>query len=104
MHVEVLYVEGCPNHDALLPHLRELLASAGASTHVELVRVEHAEAAERERFLGSPTVRVNAVDVEPNAGERTDFGLKCRIYRSEEGQSGVPPETWIRAALDRATA
>jgi glycerol uptake facilitator-like aquaporin len=32
MIVEVLYLDGCPNHDALLPHLRELLVSGGADT------------------------------------------------------------------------
>ena len=32
---------------------------------------------------------------------RIDFGLKCRLYRSDEGQSGVPPDEWIRAALRR---
>ena len=51
MKVEVLYFDGCPNHEALLPHLRELLRAAGAGTDIELVRVEDADAAERERFL-----------------------------------------------------
>jgi hypothetical protein len=65
--------------------------------------VDTPEDAERERFLGSPTVRVNGRDVDPGAGERTDYGLKCRIYRStEDGQSHVPPESWIRRALDAA--
>lgn len=29
--VEVLYFDGCPNHGALLPRLRELLASAACT-------------------------------------------------------------------------
>ena len=28
MMVEVLYFDGCPNHEALLPHLSELLESS----------------------------------------------------------------------------
>jgi hypothetical protein len=40
----------------VLPHLRELLDSAGASADVELVRLEDAEVAQREGFLGSPTL------------------------------------------------
>lgn len=69
----------------------------------ELRRVESAEAADRERFLGSPTVRVDGVDVEPGAEERTDFGLKCRIYRTPEGMSGMPSPAWIEAAIDTGT-
>lgn len=72
---------------------------AGADLQVRAV--ETPEAAETERFLGSPTLRVDGVDVDPGAAERDDFGLKCRIYRSDEGQTGVPPEAWIRAALER---
>jgi hypothetical protein len=54
----------------------------------------------RERTLpGLPTVRVNGVDVDPTAAERSDFGLKCRIYRSTERASPLPPEHWIRTTL-----
>ena len=55
----------------------------------------------REGFLGSPSVRINGVDVDPTAAGRTDFGLKCRVYRSDEGHSPLPPEHWIRTALKR---
>ena len=104
MRVEVLYFDGCPNHEALLPHLRELLDSAGASTRVELVRVEDADAAERERFLGSPTVRIDGEDVEPGAEQRSDFGLSCRLFATPDGLRGMPPDEWVLAALDRSRA
>jgi catechol 2,3-dioxygenase-like lactoylglutathione lyase family enzyme len=56
-----------------------------------LCPVEAPEAAQTERFLGSPTVRVDGRDVEPDAETRTDHGIKCRIYRSSDlGQSPVP--------------
>lgn len=102
MRIEVLFFDGCPNHEALLAHLDELLGRFGADTDVELRRVEDAEAAERERFLGSPTVRVNGEDVDRGAAERTDFGLKCRLYATREGLRGAPPDEWLLAALSRA--
>jgi hypothetical protein len=95
--IELLYFDGCPGHEQLLPTVEQIAAQNG--TQLELRRVETPEAAESERFLGSPTVRVNGVDVDPTAAERNDFGLKCRIYRSTEGASPLPPEHWIRAAL-----
>ncbi len=101
MRIELLYFDGCPSYEALLPALRELLASEGIEDQIELRRVETPEDAERERFLGSPTVRVDGQDVDPGASERGDFGLECRLYRSEDGMSRTPPEPWIRAALER---
>jgi hypothetical protein len=99
MRIELLYFAGCPNYEGLLPKLREIVADEGIETEIESRRVESADAAESERFLGSPTVRVDGEDVEPDAGARTDFGLKCRLYRSSEGTSGTPPEWWITAAI-----
>jgi hypothetical protein len=55
--LEVLYFDGCPGHEALMPRLRELVAEVGVDAPIELKRVESVEAAERERFLGSPTLR-----------------------------------------------
>ncbi|MBS1885673.1 MAG: hypothetical protein JSU06_00630 [Actinobacteria bacterium] len=102
MKVELLYFEGCPSYEALLPELRALLADEGIGVEVELRRVETVEEAEHERFLGSPTVRVDGVDVEPGAAKREDFGMKCRLYRDEAGLGHTPAAEWIRAALGGA--
>jgi rhodanese-related sulfurtransferase len=85
MKVELLCFDGCPGFAELLPRLRELLASEGIEEEVELRLVESAEEAERERFLGSPTVRIDGEDVDPTAKDRDDFGLECRLYRTRGG-------------------
>jgi hypothetical protein len=97
--VELLYFDGCPNHEALVPHLEQLLRSALAATQIALRKVSDDEAAQRERFLGSPTVRVDGRDVEPGAEGREDFGLKCRLYRTPGGLRGAPLDEWILDAL-----
>jgi hypothetical protein len=97
--IEVLYFNGCPGTDAFLPRLRHLLAQLGATDRLELRRVETIGDAQRERFLGSPSVRVAGSDIEPGADERTDYGLKCRLYRTETGIQGEPPNDWLLAAL-----
>lgn len=101
MKIEVLYFDGCPSHQRLLPLWRDLAAEHGAELALRHIRT--LTQAERERFLGSPSVRVDGVDVEPGAGERMDFGLKCRLYPSSEGQSGLPPRDWIEHALREAS-
>jgi hypothetical protein len=101
VQVELLYFDGCPNAEVFLPRLRELLAEAGIQEPVRQRRVESVQDAERERFLGSPTVRVDGRDVDPATSTRDDFGLKCRIYRTPAGMAGTPPEEWVRHALRR---
>ncbi|MBS1883473.1 MAG: thioredoxin family protein [Actinobacteria bacterium] len=101
MRIELLYFDGCPSHEELLPRLRELVAKVQPDAEVELHRIETSEEAGQERFLGSPTVRVDGVDVDPGVAGRTDFGLECRLYRSEGVVSRTPPDAWIEAALRR---
>ena len=104
MEIELLYFDGCPSHEAFLPRLQELLAQADIDVPVLQRRVESAGAAHGERFLGSPTLRVDGVDIDPGAGERTDYGLKCRLYPTKEGLRGAPPDEWVLDALRRAGA
>jgi hypothetical protein len=101
--IEVLYFDGCPHHERLLPRLGELLDQAQVATAVELVNVPDDAAAQSQRFLGSPTLRVDGRDVEPGAELRTDFGLKCRLYRTENGFAGVPLDDWVLDALRQPT-
>ena len=102
MTIELLYFDGCPSYESLLPRLRGLLAESGVPVEPTLHRVESAEAAEQERFLGSPTLRIDGRDVEPGSSGRTDFGLKCRLYPTGDGLRGTPPDAMILAALRAA--
>jgi hypothetical protein len=100
--IELLYFEGCPNHESFLPRLRELLGRAGVDEEIHLREIRSVEVAERERFLGSPTLRVDGRDVEPGAAARSDFGLKCRLYRTDAGVRGMPAHQWVLDAIGTA--
>ena len=100
--VEILYFEGCPNHEPARALVERLAGELRVEPEIELVEVADPEAAATLRFLGSPSVRVNGVDVEPGAEERRDFAFSCRIYRSDGGASEQPAESWIREALIEA--
>ena len=100
MRIELLYFDGCPSYEALLPRLRSLLKREGIDEQIELRRVETLEAAEREGFLGSPTVRIDGEDIDSGAAARSDFGLKCRLYRGNDGaMTGTPSDELIARAL-----
>jgi hypothetical protein len=99
VRIEILYFDGCPNHEQLLEHLPGLLKRAGIDAEITLHNVPDAEHAQRERFLGSPTIRVGGRDIDPGAAHRTDYGLKCRIYQTPDGLTGLPPDQWLLDAL-----
>jgi hypothetical protein len=97
--VEILYFEGCPNHEPALALVERVAAELGMEPEIELVEVPDADSATRHRFLGSPTVRVDGRDVEPGAEERRDYAFSCRIYPGESGFAERPQERWVHDAL-----
>ena len=101
MTVELLYTEGCPHAAEYLPHLQKLVAAAGVYQPVQTQLVADPEHAQQERFLGSPTVRVDGVDVDPTVEGRNDFGLTCRLYTTPQGLRVRPVDAWVQAALHR---
>jgi hypothetical protein len=101
--VEILYLASCPHVQPTVDRVREASTTTGIAIDLRLVLVESEEQAHRLRFLGSPSVRVDSRDVAPDAGERDDCGLQCRLYADETGGAlhGAPPLAWLRAALLR---
>ncbi|MGH3033309.1 MAG: DF family (seleno)protein [Gaiellaceae bacterium] len=98
--VEILYFDGCPHHEQTTSRVERVAAELGLRPEIRLVKVADAEAAARQRFLGSPTVRVKGEDVEPGAEKRGDYALSCRVFTMDRGIS-AQPERWIRDALLR---
>jgi len=96
MRIEILYFEGCPNHMPTVERVKRTVANLGVQAQIEEVEVASPEQVEQLRFLGSPTVLVNGVDVEPEARNRTDYSYSCRMY---SGLSGLPSEDRLTAAL-----
>src|ERR1700682_415647 len=99
MKIEVLYVPNCPNHAVAVERLREILSSESFHTHVSEVLVRDVAMAQSLKFPGSPTIRVNGQDVEPQREKAGAFGLMCRLY--SDG-SGAPSQHNLRAAIEKA--
>ena len=94
MKIEVFYFDNCPNHLPTLERIHQVLREEGCNAEVRAVLVSDVETAQNVKFLGSPTVRVNGLDIEPKAEERKDFGLMCRRY-----PGGIPSQELIREAV-----
>jgi hypothetical protein len=97
MKVEFLYLDGCPNHLPALERIKEILQEESCGAEVREILVPDVQAARHTKFLGSPTIRVNGLDIEPTARERRDFGLMCRRY-----SDGIPSYELIRNAVRSA--
>lgn len=98
--IELLYFDGCPNHDAYLPHLERMLAEHGINQPVQLTRIDTDEDARAHRFLGSPTLRIGGHDVDPTANTLgDDYALRCRLFQTPGGTAGTPPDLWVLDAL-----
>ncbi len=97
MKVNVLYFAGCPHHKPAVALVREVAAKLGLTAEIGEVEVNSQADAERHRFLGSPTIQVDGLDVEPEARDRHDYAFSCRTY---DGQ-GTPPRDMLAAALLR---
>jgi hypothetical protein len=101
-NIEILTFEECPNRDRAVALVERVVADASGDVEVAIVDVPDAGAAERLRFLGSPTIRVDGRDIEPGGADRTDYVYGCRVYRTDAGLTGIPDERWLRDALARA--
>ncbi|MGH2978953.1 MAG: DF family (seleno)protein [Solirubrobacterales bacterium] len=90
--VELLWWPGCPSHERALADLRDAVGELGLSPDaVELVRIDTEQDAARERFAGSPTIRVDGADLLP-PGADEPIGLTCRLYRLRDGRASPTPD------------
>lgn len=97
--IEFLFWEGCPSHERALAELIAVMDQHGLEReHLRITEVHTQADADRERFVGSPTIRVDDVEVEDPLHE--DFGMHCRIYHRPDGRvSPLPDPEKVRAAV-----
>jgi hypothetical protein len=94
MKIEVLYFEGCPNYLPAVDRLRTVLAREGLRAELIEIEVKDDSDANALQFFGSPTIRVNGLDIEAGSRQVGETGFVCRCY-----PGGLPSEEMIRAAV-----
>src|SRR5579864_8647845 len=97
MKIEVLYFKDCPNYLPALERLKMVLQQEGVPAGISGIEVKDASAAKALKFFGSPTIRVNGLDIDPDFRTVTETAYACRQY-----PGGLPSEELIRAALREA--
>jgi hypothetical protein len=102
--IEFLFWEDCPSYPQALKLLQEVMVEAGVEAPIEQIQVLTDEEAARLQFPGSPTIRVDGMDLDPAGAAQMGTALTCRVYRLEDGRfSPVPSKEMIRRALSRTS-
>jgi hypothetical protein len=99
VRIDFLFWRECPSH----PEARELLSAVLEERGVEADVVEREvhtrEEAEELAFPGSPTIRVDGRDVDPDGAGARPL-LTCRIYHLPDGRvSPVPSREQLEEAI-----
>lgn len=100
--IELLYWDGCPSHPEALTLLRDAVRASERDEEIVLREVRTQAEAEELGFPGSPTIRIDGRDVDPEGAAAGRAMLACRIYRLPDGRpSPVPARDQIEEALRR---
>ena len=91
--IELLYFDDCPSWKNARKILKDSLIKLGIPQDVILTKVETQEEADKNKFTGSPTIRINGEDLFPM--DQDNYALGCRIYQTPEGFKGWPTEEMI---------
>ncbi len=73
--IECLFTPGCSSRDSTIAMVHELTDHLGIKARIREITVSTHEVAARINFLGSPSIRINGIDIEPDAEARKAFGL-----------------------------
>ena len=105
MRVELLYWDGDPHYMTARQRLVEVLTEDAFETPIQMIVVNSIADAELLAFPGSPTIRIDGIDIHPAAAD--EIGLGLRGYPGDDDEDGPPRETvpgkrLIRRAVERA--
>lgn len=96
MRVELLFADGDPAAMAARQNLVEVLTEDAFETPIQMIAVASDADAELLGMRGSPTIRVDGVDIQPEWDG--PIGLAPRRY----GKGPIPDKPLIRHAVERA--
>ncbi len=75
MEIKVVHMYGCGATPKTISLIEKTAKKLGVKIHLESIAVKTPEEAEEFRHIGSPTVWINGLDIEPGARDVKQFGL-----------------------------
>ena len=99
MLIEMLYFSGCPSWEQTIDDLKSVLLEKGFKPEIKLLKIESDEDAKKQKFPGSPTIRVNGRDLFPI--DKENYCLQCRVYSTPDGLVGTPSRRMLDERLSK---
>jgi hypothetical protein len=75
VRVVVLHNEGCPSTPKTIEWIEACTAEMGIEIDFQKILVTTHTEANEWRFLGSPTIQINGVDIDPSVRDAKAFGF-----------------------------
>jgi hypothetical protein len=105
LKIDFLFWKECPSHPVAWERLNQALARMGLQAEIRRIEVKTDEEAVAFCFPGSPTIRINGKDIDPEGACTQPISLSCRIYHDAGGRViPVPPKELIEQALIKESA
>jgi len=103
MDVTMVLTERCDHQDDIRAVLQEALDETGLTDLVvQETQIRSDEEAIETKCIGSPTIRVDGLDVEYQEREPDERSSGCRYFNTTGGWKPVPEKGMIVRSLERA--
>lgn len=100
MKIELLHTDICQGYQQAAVELGQALVEMGMEPRYETVLIRDAHDASQYNFRGSPTIRIDGKDIEPEGASSETLGVAvCRMYVFGGKTYDYPPKELILAAL-----
>jgi len=73
--IKVLSIKGCEATPPTIDLVKSVAAEMNINIDLNVIVVETPEQAQENRFIGSPTVQINGIDIEPASRKTELFGV-----------------------------
>lgn len=101
MKIEILYAPQFGSFEPAQALVEEALYDAAVIADVDVVAVKSEAEARNLEFIGSPTIRVDGLDVEPLTSFRErDYGIRSRHYSEDGVTADLPSYRMVRDSIE----
>ncbi|MFN0094553.1 MAG: DUF2703 domain-containing protein [Dehalococcoidia bacterium] len=90
MKIHFLYSKSTGIQKDADENLKQAIEATGVPSEIEYLEVLDSEDAKAKRFLGSPSIRVNGIDVEYGDREPDEYQAGTRYYNTPAGWKPFP--------------
>jgi hypothetical protein len=100
--IQLMLSEGCSHKDAARALLNEAISDTGVEAEIEEIMVRTDEDARIASVIGSPSIKVEGLDIEYADREPDETSNGCRYYNTPAGWKPLPEKGMIVRGIERA--